>query len=318
MPYYSLALVSLALLLGAPSFAQRHLSPNDVERLPSRSADARLPYGSDSLQFGDLRLPASQKPAPVAVVIHGGCWLASYATLRSTAALADALREQEGFVTWNIEYRRLERPGGGWPGTFLDVARAVDFVRELARRYPGRLDTTRVVVIGHSAGGHLACWTAMRHRLPAESAARLPGAPLRPSGVVNLDGPADLRPFVGADLQVCGQPVITQLLGAGPTEAPERWRAASPAETLPWGVPSRTIAGSTDGLLSPADCQAFIKKAQAAGDRDARFIPVPGAGHFEVIAPTAQPAWSLVRQAAREMADKKQPKESAPPSRDRE
>jgi hypothetical protein len=58
------------------------------------------------LQFGEFRLPAGIGPFPVAVVIHGGCWTSASATLRNTAALADALREA-GIATWNIEYRRL-------------------------------------------------------------------------------------------------------------------------------------------------------------------------------------------------------------------
>src|SRR5215210_6101524 len=147
LPVFIIAIIATAVLP-----AQR-LGPSAVDKLPSKPADAKVAYGSDPLQFGELRLPKGTGPFPVAVVIHGGCWVSEFATLQNTAAAADALRDA-GVATWNIEYRRSNNPGGGWPGTFMDVAAATDYVRELARRYT--LDLTRVLAIGHSAGAHLA------------------------------------------------------------------------------------------------------------------------------------------------------------------
>lgn len=144
----------------------QYLNPSDVNALPSKPPDARIFYGRDPLQFGDLRLPKGSGPHPVAIVIHGGCWLSAMADLRNTAALADALRDN-GVATWNIEYRREDSPGGGWPGTFQDVAHAADFLRQIALKYS--LDLGRVVALGHSSGGHLALWLAARHRLPGDS-----------------------------------------------------------------------------------------------------------------------------------------------------
>ncbi len=291
-----------ALLLSGPTAcgqASKPLSPSDIDRLPSAAADARLTYGPEPEQFGELRLPAGSGRVPVVVVIHGGCWVAEMATLQNSRALADALR-REGLATWNIEYRRLGSPGGGWPGTFRDVGTAVDYVRTLARQYP-RLDTTRVVVVGHSAGAHLALWAAARAKLPAGSAIRTPGAPLRPCGAVALDGPPDLAPFVGLDAEVCGAPVITQLLGGAPDAVPERWHDASPAALLPFGVPTRLVAGTPNGMMVAEACRAWEQQARAGGDTDARYVPVPGAGHFEVIAPTGA-AYAAVLASVRELA----------------
>jgi hypothetical protein len=125
----------------------RLLAPDEVMQLPSGTVEHRSSYGRDSAQFGELRLPPGRGPFPVAVVVHGGCFDAR-ATLRSTAALADALR-REGFATWNVEYRSIEHPGGAWPGTFTDVGAALDHVRELARQFP--LDTAQVVAMGQTS-----------------------------------------------------------------------------------------------------------------------------------------------------------------------
>ena len=98
----------------------------------------RIAYGSDPQQFGELRVPATRGPHPLAIVIHGGCWVETLASMDARAVAIDNMRPlaaaltAAGIATWNIEYRRLGNAGGGWPGTFLDVARAADHVRALA------------------------------------------------------------------------------------------------------------------------------------------------------------------------------------------
>ncbi|MGH8590115.1 MAG: alpha/beta hydrolase, partial [Gammaproteobacteria bacterium] len=145
-------------------------------------------FGSDPIQFADLRLPKGKGPFPIAIVIHGGCWM-KFADLQNTAPLSDALRHA-GIATWNIEYHRVDNTGGGWPGTFNDVAAAADHVKTIAKTY--ELDLTQVIVIGHSAGGHLALWLAARHRLPKNSPLYVE-KPLPIRGAINLAGPANLR-----------------------------------------------------------------------------------------------------------------------------
>ena len=105
--------------------AERLMTPEDLEALPSRAPDQRIAYGSESSQYGELRIPAGMGPHPVVVLIHGGCFKASYATARYFGAMADALKS-EGIATWNIEYRRLGEAGSGWPGTYLDIGRGVE------------------------------------------------------------------------------------------------------------------------------------------------------------------------------------------------
>jgi acetyl esterase/lipase len=266
--------------------------------------DHRAAYGPDSLQHGFLRLPPGPGPFPVAVVIHGGCWLSAVGGFRPTprymAAAAEGLR-QAGVATWNVEYRALGHPGGGWPGSFLDIGSAVDHLRVLAGRFP--LDTTRVVTIGHSAGGHFALWAAARHRLPAGSVLRTP-APLMVAGAVSVGGPGDMLDFATYDRAICGRRVTAGIFGVLPDTSVAalhpRAREASPAELLPLGVAHRLVVGVEDRVVPRASAEAYVSRARAAGD-DARYDPVPDAGHFDPLSP-ATAGWQAVLRAVLELA----------------
>ena len=270
---------------------QPFLRPDQINALPSRQADCRSAYGSDPLQFGDLRLPDGSGPHPVAVVIHGGCWITAFADLQNTAALADALRDC-GVATWNIEYRRADYPGGGWPGTFFDVAHATDHLRNLAAEYP--LDLSRIVAMGHSAGGHLALWAAGRHNLKPDSPIWTPD-PLPIKGVVVLGGPGDLARFAVYAPSVCDSQVVGLLMGGLPHTVPDRYREASPIERLPVGVQQIFITGEHDWVVPPEFGDAYTAAAKAAGDQ-AEHVLVRGAGHHEYNAPQSV-AWPAVLSA---------------------
>jgi len=270
-----------------PDGCLKFISPRDVDSLPSAKPDAVVPYGPDPRQVGELRLPRGAGPFPVAVVIHGGCWQRVFASARNTAALADALRDR-GIATWNVEYRTADEPGGGWPGTFLDASDATDFVRTLARRYP--LDTTRVVVVGHSAGGHLALWLAGRARLPAASQLRRLN-PLAVKGGVALGPVMDLVEAGERITGRCGQGV-TWLVGGTPTEVADRYREASPIDLLPLGVPHAIMMGELDGIMPARPREEYVRKARLLGDA-VSLVVVPNSGHGELTAPTSA-AWPAV------------------------
>lgn len=277
---------------GSPA-APRLMRAGDVDTIPLHRPATRIAYGTDSLQFGELRLPNGAGPFPVAIVVHGGCWLSRYANVRNTSALAEALAEA-GIATWNVEYRRYDHPGGGWTGTFRDVADGADFVRTLARTYP--LDTTRLVATGHSAGGHLALWLASRTSLGASSPLRS-GTPMRLTGVVSIGGIADLREFYLRESKTCGNPAVESLLGGVPDSVPQRLRDASPIERLPLGVPSAHIAGARDMIAPEAVRDAYVMAARQRGD-SAWQVTVSGDGHFEAITPTT-PSGRAVIEAIR-------------------
>ncbi len=259
----------------------------DILTLPAPAPDIRIAYGALAAQCGDLRLPAGTGPFPLAIVLHGGYWRARYDLTyfgHACASLAAA-----GIATWNVEYRRVGMPGGGWPGTFLDVAKAADFAPALARAFP--LDLARVLAIGHSAGGHLASWLASRHRIPPTSPLFTPH-PLSLTGVVSLAGVLDLRRAWELGLS---DNATAALLGGGPDELPDRYAVASPIELLPAGVRHIVIHGTRDANVPFESSERYAQAAAAVGD-PVELVALPDAGHFEIVDPRT-PEWQRVLAA---------------------
>jgi len=262
---------------------------------PSNRA-IRLAYGPEALQFGDLRLPSGAGPHPTVVLIHGGYWRAHYG-LKLMTGLAKDLAAR-GYAAWNIEYRRVGNPGGGWPGTFLDVARAIDYLRVIAPAYA--LDLQQVLPIGHSAGGHLAFWLAGRPRIPAGDtlagtsikAGYTGDGPLVPVGAISLAGVVDL---VMAWQLHLSMDAVVGLLGGTPREVPGRYATTSPAALLPLGVPQVLFHGTADVDVPIEVSRAYTKAAQAANDL-VTYIELPGVDHFDVINPRSG-AWERTIEA---------------------
>jgi len=277
------------------------MTPQALSAIPSRAPDLRAAYGEDSSQYGELRVPDGPGPHPVVALVHGGCFKSAYATLRDLSAMADAL-EDDGIATWNVEYRRVGQPGGGWPNTYLDVGRALDHLRTLAGTH--RLDLGRVVVVGHSAGGNLAMWAAARARQP-EGGALHTAAPLPVRGVVNLAGPLDLTANVAGYESLCRDSVVTKLLGGTPAQVPERYAHASAMSLLPLGVPQVLVWGEHEAFVPRPLVEAYARAAARAGD-SVRLVQIPGVGHFEIASPRA-PTWPRVRGAIRALLDGRLP-----------
>lgn len=243
-------------------------------------ADLRIRYGPETQHFGDLRMPQGFGPHPCVIAIHGGFWRNRY-DLAHLGHLCAALTNT-GFATWNIEYRRLGDPGGGWPGTFFDVARAARYLvkiapLELTPRH--RIDPGRVTVLGHSAGGHLASWIASMNSAPAASEIRGSELPLR--GAVALAGVLDLRR--ASVLNLSGG-VVRELLGGNPDEVPERYAAASPTELCPLTVPHLLAHGAEDTIV-PLEMSETL---HAVGPDRSTLLTFPGIGHFELIDPRSE------------------------------
>ena len=275
-PFFIVCLSAVAVVCAAVMQSQDSRS---ILTRPAPPADHRIAYGKDEFQFGELRLPKGAGPHPVAVVIHGGCWLAQY-DLTYMGHLSADLTEA-GVAAWSIEYRRIGNAGGGWPGTFEDAARATDHLRELAKKYP--LDLKRVVAMGHSAGGHLALWLAARKNLPKSSPA-WSADPLPLGGVVSLAGITDLRKTGTA----CDKEVAQLMNGSA------SYNLASPIELLPLKIRYSIVQGDTDPIIPTAMATEFAEAARKKGD-DARLVLIEKAGHFDLVDPKSF-AWPMVKK----------------------
>lgn len=289
------AVIAIAVVAALASALSAYAAPISYTDLLARKrpvATKRIQYGPAAHQFGDLYLPSGSGPRRVVVLIHGGCWLARLPGLELMAYAADDLR-RHGDAVWSIEYRRLGEPGGGYPGSFEDVANAIDWLRTLAKTYP--LDLSRVIVAGHSAGGHFALWAAARSRL-RKSSPLFRENPLPVGRVVSLAGIGDLDTYRNHGPGACGEPrTIDALVGQGRRDPFDVYLDTSPAALLPLGVPQTVISGALDPIVPAAFGRAYATKATAAGDR-VQQITIAGAGHFELIDPKSD-AFEKVRAA---------------------
>ena len=284
--------VLAALTLGFTLACAAPLNYSDLLARQRPVATKRIPYGTAPSQFGELWLPSGSGRHQVAVLVHGGCWRADLPGLELMAYAAEDLRGH-GIAVWNIEYRRLGEPGGGYPGSFDDIANALDFLRSLAKTEP--LDLDNVTVVGHSSGGHLALWAAARARLPKASALYRDN-PLAIKRVVSLAGIGDLNAYRTGGRGACGEPqVVDALVGTAVRGPWDMFSDTSPAALLPIGVPQTIISGELDPIVPAAFGRAYAARAASLGD-PVREVTIAGAAHFELIDPQAS-AFAQVRSA---------------------
>ena len=255
---------------------------------PQPAPDAVIPYGPAPVQAVDLYLPGGQAPHPTVILIHGGCWSADIPGREHVRAVAGDLRSR-GLAVWSIGYRRVEEPGGGYPGTFQDVARAIDL---LGAEGPRRgLAADRVVAVGHSAGGHLAQWAAARAQLPVWSPLRAED-PFPIAAVVSVGGLGDLKRFPEAIEARCGAGVVGKLTAAPTPQRPDVYVETSPAQMTPGPAMEVLVFGELDTLSTPAINRAMVESRAAQG-RAVRAVEVGGAGHFDLMAP-GRGGWEAV------------------------
>jgi acetyl esterase/lipase len=242
----------------------------------------RYTYGSDPSQFADLHLPAGQVRSGVVVIIHGGFWRSRY-TYELGVPLAQDLNGR-GFACWNLEYRRVGN-GGGWPGTFEDVAAGIDLLATAAAEHS--LDTRTTTALGHSAGGHLAVWAAGRSFLPEDApGAGVPAVPL--TGVVSQSGVLNVQ---RAHEERLGNGAVQDLLGEPDSE---KYRLADPMTVIPLPVPVLALHGAGDTTVPVSQSESYVEAAVSAG-ATAELIQLPG-DHFAMIPPGTD-AWDGVVDA---------------------
>jgi acetyl esterase/lipase len=240
-------------------------------------------YGEHPLQMGEWFVPAGGGPAPTVVLIHGGFWGKDYERHLEDHVARDLAAH--GYLCWNIDYRPAD---DGWPWTLTDVAAAYDHLMRGA--LGARVDPTRVAVVGHSAGGHLAAWLGSRHRLAPDAPGYNPDA-LKPTLIIPQAGVVALT--LAADTKV-GRGAPQQLIGGSVANQPERFAIADPFGLLPTGIRSVLIHSPRDKLVPLQQSRVYVERATELGD-DSR-LEISKGDHFSHLDPKSQ-AWQLVRDA---------------------
>ena len=256
---YVMAMGNIPLLQAAEELSLsegQSVTFEEVLQLPFRSSDYRLHYGEELSQFGELWLPEGNSEGTV-IFIHGGCWMNEYGIEHSQAfstALASA-----GYAVWSIEYRRTGDLGGGWPGTFMDVISGINKLNDLSEF---SLNVERLVLMGHSAGGHLAILAGARSDL----------LELKPSLVLGLAAITDIETYARG-LNSC-QESASEFMGGGPDELSDIYEEV---QAVNYGVDPNTILlfGTKDQIVQSS--QAILPGA--------RSLHQEGAGHFDWIHP---------------------------------
>lgn len=269
----------------------RRAEPLDIPgfmRISRPEPDLVIPYGNATSQRGDLFLPKGAGPFPVVAMIHGGCWSSKTAGREQLRHLGADLAEH-GIAVWSLGYRRADEDGGGYPGTYQDVSTGLDQLRDLAKTYP--LDLDRLVVVGHSAGGHLALWSSGRDRL--ESASELYSAdPVVPRRVVALAGIGDLEKFAPLIPGLCGEGLDVQLVGRPDANRPDVYRDTSPSRMGTSATHVVMISGTLDRLVPPYVAHDYIKTVVEGVE--VNRVDIRDAGHFDLVA-TGE-AWLVARE----------------------
>jgi len=254
-----IALLEISFLQAAEDISlsnAKNVTYEGVLQLPFRDSDYTISYGDELSQFGRLWLPKGNSKGTI-IFIHGGCWMKEYGIEHSQAfstALASA-----GYAVWSIEYRRTGNLGGGWPGTFMDVISGINKLSDLGKF---DLNMERLVLMGHSAGGHLAILAGARSDL----------LELKPSLVLGLAAITDVETYARGS-NSC-QKSASVFMGGGPDELPDMYEEVQPVnhEVDPNTV---LLYGAVDHIVPAA--QALLPGA--------RPVRHESAGHFDWIHP---------------------------------
>jgi acetyl esterase/lipase len=272
---------------GATAAAPTPMVLADYMALKGPAPSATFAYGSAPSQYAELFLPSGKGPFPVAVLVHGGCWTKEFGGITQLRNMAGALAAR-GIAAWNVEYRRVDEPGGGYPGTYLDMNAAMDALGREARRHP--LDLERLVAVGHSAGGQLVQWLGARPRIPASSPL-YKGKTVPVRQVISLGGLADLRREKDLLKSSCDREVV-ELAGTPSATRPDVFSDTNAGDLMPNGSHTVLITGELDTISPPRVAHDFAARARAAGDA-AEVVILPGASHYDEVAATS-PSWPLV------------------------
>ena len=263
-----LVILSVLFILTLPVQGAGQMSFSEIQALEYSAPNEVVPYGAGEHQFAEYWHPGTSEPALV-ILVHGGCWSNEYG-LDHIRALASKLKGS-GYAVWSTEYRRVGDVGGGWPGTFEDIADSLNYTDKLSN-----INQHAKFVMGHSAGGHLALWVAAAGHLPLES-------PLGKRMKTQIQGAIGLAPIADLAAYSLGdnscEVVTEKLMGGSAIDLAERYALGSPSALLP-SIDSILIHGEGDTIVNISQSQRY-----AASSSRASIIPLKGLGHFDMINP---------------------------------
>ena len=232
-----------------------NVSFESVMALPHGGSGIELYYGNDALQYGLLWLPgtAVSPPYPLIVFVHGGCWLNAY-DIRHSFPLSTAL-SQAGYAVWSLEYRRTGDVGGGWPGTYDDISAGLAYAENLESY---GVDTRDIILIGHSAGGHLALLAGTTYT--------------DASAVIGLAAISNIVDYARGSNDC--ETATPQFMGGDYAELPDSYELANPTGKIPH-INTYLLQGTADEIVP-------LVQAQLEGTRR---ILLDDAGHMDWIHP---------------------------------
>jgi acetyl esterase/lipase len=270
--------ILLIMVLSASIKAQNTplMGMKDVQSFPIKSQSLEIKYGNLEKQKAFLRWVGESEKQPLVVIIHGGCWVSTIADYQFMEPFASALSEA-GYSTYNLEYRSLGDSGGGYPGTFEDIINGINYLGELSKSYP--IDLNKVIITGHSAGGHLALWSAFSKQLK-----------FKPKGIISLAGIVDLISYLEREGKRCGSNV-DELMGGLPEELKERYIEFSPEFQADFSQQISLVHGKVDPIVPYSHIQSFEKKGKLNG-QNFKSIGIDEAGHFELVIPQGK-SWEI-------------------------
>jgi acetyl esterase/lipase len=231
-------------------------------------------YGARSEQYGLYKAPSGAGPFPLAVIVHGGCWNRFIASASIMQPMADSLT-RAGWATLNLEYRVPEDIPYQAIDTFQDIATAMDTLPSMLANLPVNLK--RTVVIGHSAGGHLALWAGSRASIPPSSQL-YKSSPNLPQAVIGLAAIPDLaeyerqKRFTG-----CASNIPTVRGNFSDAEVSPQFMSAK-------GVPIYMISGTGDSIVAAENSDTYQKQQLSLGNV-VNVSRISG-DHFTLIQPT--------------------------------
>ncbi|WP_051534743.1 alpha/beta hydrolase family protein [Deefgea rivuli] len=277
MPYFYLVMV---FLLSACGGGGGDAPPATTTAPLAPASSMMVRYGPQTEQYGQFKTPEGNGPFPLAVILHGGCWNRSIASANIMQPMADALT-RAGWATLNLEYRVTSDPLYAAPMTFQDVASAMDALPVMLANLPVNLK--RTVLIGHSAGGHLALWAAARPSIPSSSVLYT-AKPNLPQAVIGLAAIPDLVTYQASS---CGS-YIPGLRGSL-SDAEVSPQAMSSA-----GVPIYLFSTTADDIVSTQYADAYQKHEASLGHTVS--LTTMSGNHFTLIQSSGEVFNAVLKQ----------------------